>query len=132
MAPDSKPDLADCGFVVRGRYLSRMFFVKFVMKLIYLLSGFLQGFPANGGDLVNPSLASSNISQYRLQQTASLQAMQEWVEGARANAISMMRQLLHHGQSKDWLMGSMHQYMNPYESEVEFPLLFQHNVNIPS
>ena len=58
--------------------------------------------------------------------------MQEWIEGARANAIPMMRQLLHHGQSKDWLMGSMHQYMNPYESEEEFPLLFQHNVNIPS
>ena len=104
MAPDSKPDLADCGFVVRGRYLSRVFFVKFMMKLVYLFSGFVQGFPANGGDLVNPSLASSNIPEYRLQQTSSLQAMQEWVEGSRANAISMMLQLLHHGQPKDWFL----------------------------
>jgi len=58
--------------------------------------------------------------------------MQEWVEGPRTNAIPMMLQLVHHGQSKDWLMGRMHQHMNPNESEEEFPLLFQHNVNIPS
>jgi len=104
MAPDSKPDLMDCGVVVRGRYLSRVFFVKFMMKLVYLFSGFVQGFPANGGDLVNPSLTSSNIPEYRLQQATPLQAMQEWVEGSRANAIPMMLQLLHHGQSKDWFL----------------------------
>ena len=75
--------------------------MKFVMKFIYFFSGFVQGFPPNGGDLINPSLASSNISQYRLQQTASLQAMQKRVESSRTNAIPMMRQLVHHGQSKD-------------------------------
>ena len=41
--------------------------MKFVMKFIHLFSGFVQGFPANGGDLVNPSLTSSNIPEYRLQ-----------------------------------------------------------------
>ena len=56
--------------------------------------------------------------------------MQEWVEGSRTNAISMRLQLLHHGQSKDRLVGGMHQHMNPYESEEEFPLLFQHKINI--
>ena len=106
--------------------------MKLVMKLIYFFPGFVQGFPASSGDLVNPSLATTNIPEYRLQQAAPLQAMQEWVEGSRTDAISMMRQLLHHRQAKDWLMGCMHQYMNPYESEEEFPLLFQHNVNIPS
>lgn len=58
--------------------------------------------------------------------------MQKRIERSRTNAISMMLQLLHHGQSKDWLMGGMHKHMNPYEPEEEFPLLFQHKVNIPS
>jgi hypothetical protein len=48
--------------------------------------------------------------------------MQERVESSGANAITVMRQLLHHGQSKDGLVRSVHQHVNPYESEKEFPL----------
>lgn len=56
--------------------------------------------------------------------------MQERVEGSGANVVSMMRQLFHHGQSKDRLVRRVHQHVNPYQPEKQFPLLFQHNPNI--
>jgi hypothetical protein len=55
--------------------------------------------------------------------------MKERIESSWSNAIPMMRQFLHHGQPKDWLVGSVHKHMNPYEAEEEFALL-QHKINI--
>ncbi len=71
--------------------------MKFVMQFIDLCLGLVESLLANGRDLVDPSLASSNILEDRLQQAAALQAMKERVEGSGANAIPVMRQLLHHG-----------------------------------
>jgi len=78
--------------------------MKFVVQLVNLDSGLFQGLLANGGDLVDPSLAPSNCFEGRLQQAAALQTMQERVKSSGANAVSVMRQLLQHGQSKDWLV----------------------------
>lgn len=57
--------------------------------------------------------------------------MQEGVESSRADAVSVMRQLLHHGQSKDRLMAGVHKHVNSYEPEKQHSLLFQHKTNIP-
>jgi len=104
--------------------------MKFVVKFVDLRFCLDQSLLPDRRDLVNPSLASSDILENRLQQAAAFQAMQERVESSGANAISVMLKLLHHGQSKDWLVRSVHKHMNPYESEEEFPLLFQHKINI--
>jgi hypothetical protein len=42
--------------------------------------------------------------------------MQERVEGPRSDAITVMRQLLHHGQSKNGFMRRMDEDMNPYKT----------------
>jgi hypothetical protein len=41
-----------------------------------------------------------------------------------------MRQLLHHGQTEDWLLRRMHQHVNANQTEIEFALLLQHSMNI--
>jgi hypothetical protein len=105
--------------------------MKFPMQFIDLCLGLVESLFARSSDLVDPSLAPSNIPKDGLQQAAALQAMQERVERSRPDAIPVMRQLLHHGQSKDGLVGSVHKHVNPYESEKEFSLFLQHKVNIP-
>jgi hypothetical protein len=57
--------------------------------------------------------------------------MQERVESSRPNAIPVMRQLLHHREPKDGLVGRMYEYVNPDEAEKEFPLVIGHRSNIP-
>jgi len=104
--------------------------MKFVVKFVDLRFCLVQSLLPDRRNLVNPSLASSDILENRLQQPTAFQAMQERVESSGANAISVMFKLLHHGQTKDWLVGSMHKHVNPYKSEEEFPLLFQHRINI--
>ncbi len=49
--------------------------------------------------------------------------MQERIKSSRSGAIPMMGQLLHHGQPEDWLVRSVYQHVNSYESEKQFPLL---------
>jgi hypothetical protein len=57
--------------------------------------------------------------------------MQERVESTRTDAIPVMRQLFHHREPKDWLMGRMYEYMNPYKAEKEFSLMTGHRSTIP-
>ena len=42
-----------------------------------------------------------------------------------------MRQLFHHREAKDGLVGRMYEYMNPYKAEKEFSLMTGHRSNIP-
>ena len=49
--------------------------------------------------------------------------MQERVKRTRANTIPMMGQLFHHGQAKDRLVCGVHQHVDTYEPEKQFPLL---------
>jgi hypothetical protein len=108
-----------------------MLFMKFVVELINLRSGLVQSLLADRSDLVNPATVPSNILEDRLQQAAAFQAMKERVESTRTDAIPVMRQLFHHSESKDWLMGRMYENMNPYKAEKEFSLLTGHRSNIP-
>ena len=94
-----------------------MFFVKFVVQFIDLHSGLVQSLLASNGDLIDPATFPFNIFEDRLQETAAFQTMQKWVESSRPDAIPVMRQLLHHRQPKDGLVGRMHEHMNPYEAE---------------
>jgi hypothetical protein len=56
--------------------------------------------------------------------------MQERVERSRADTIPMMCQFLHHGQSEDWLLGSVYEHVNANESREQIPLMPLHKVNI--
>jgi len=43
----------------------------------------------------------------------------------------VVRQFFHHCQSEDRLVRGMNQNVDPNQPEKEFPLLFQHSMNIP-
>lgn len=57
--------------------------------------------------------------------------MEQWIERPRPDPVPVMRQFLHHRQSKNRLVRGMNQHVDPYQPEKEFPLLFQHSMNIP-
>jgi len=93
-----------------------MFLMKLFVQLVDFCSGLVQGFPTAGRDLVDPSPAPTYVLQNRLQEPTALQTMQERVKSPGSDPISVMRQLLHHGQPEDWLVSGMHQHMDADES----------------
>ena len=108
-----------------------MFFVQLMVQFVNFDPGPFQCFSATRGDLVNAPAAPPSALERRPQQAAPLEAMQEWVKSSGADAVAVMRQFLHHGQSKDRLMASVDKHVNPYESEKQLSLWFQHKTNIP-
>jgi hypothetical protein len=107
-----------------------MFFVKLVVQFIDLYSGPVQSLLAGTRNLVDPSTMPSNIFEDRLQEAAALQAMQEWVESSRSDAIAVVGQLLHHRNAEDRLLRRMYEHVNPYQTEKEFSLVTRHQPNI--
>jgi hypothetical protein len=49
--------------------------------------------------------------------------MEEWIQSSRSNPVTVMLQLLHHGQAKNRLMSGMNQHMDANESGKDFPLM---------
>jgi hypothetical protein len=105
--------------------------MELVVQFVNFHPGFVQSLPADRRNSVNPPLASAYIFEGGPQQAAALQTMQERVERSRANAVAVMRQLLHHGQSKDGLVSRVHQHVHADESGKELSLFLQHKINIP-
>jgi hypothetical protein len=108
-----------------------MLFMEFIMQLVNFSSGLVQSLFAHSCNFVDPATVPPNILEDGLQQTAAFQAVQEGVEGSGTDAIPVMRQLFHHRQPKNGLVGRMNEYMNPYEAEKEFPLVTGHRSTIP-
>ena len=117
-------------FRVAGQ-LAWMLFVKLLVQFVDLLGGFCQSPASGGGDLVDAPPSACDSAVRGLQQTAALQLMQERIEGSGANAVSVMRQFLHHGQTEDRLVSRMHQHVNADQAEVEIALTIGHNATIP-
>ena len=49
--------------------------------------------------------------------------MQKRVKSPGTDAVPMMGELIHHGQSEDWFMGCVHQHVNSDKAKEQFPLL---------
>ena len=81
--------------------------MKLVMKFIDLDSGPIQSLLPGSRDLVDPATVSSDIFEDRLQEAAAFQSMQKRVESARADAIPVMSQFLHHRRAEDRLLRRM-------------------------
>jgi hypothetical protein len=83
------------------------------MQFVNFYFGLLEAFPASRCDRINSPPTSANIFQLRPKKSAALQSVQERIEGPRTDAVPVMPQLLHHGQSEDRLVGSMNQDVYP-------------------
>lgn len=105
------------------RQLARRVFVEFVVQLVYFYPGVIEGTPARRRDRIDPSAAPIDILELRLQQTSALHAVQERVEGSRADTITVMVQFVHHGEAEDRLVKSVHEHMNPDEAGKQIALM---------
>jgi hypothetical protein len=101
------------------------------MQFVDLFTRHRQRILPGSGDSVDPSPPPACIFVLRLEQAAPFQPMQQRVQRSRPDPVTVMRQLLHHGQPKDRLMRGMHQHMNPNQAEKEIPLLSGHPFTIP-
>jgi len=107
-----------------------MLFVKLLVQLVDLLCRASQRLLPSARNRVHAPFAPHNGLHGRPQHPAPLQAMEQRIQRPRPNPIPVMRQLLHHRQPKNRLMRRVHQHVDPYQSEIEFPLLLQHSMNI--
>ena len=96
------------------------------MQLVDLFPCDGQRFFAGSGDPIDSPPTPAGALLLRLEQSASLQAMQQRIERAGTDAVAVVRQLLHHGQAEDRLVRGMHQHMDPNQAEKEVSLIFGH------
>ncbi len=96
--------------------LARMLFVQFMVQFIHFFFGLFESSFAGGCDLVEPSSAAFNAIEGRAQQARSFQPVQKRIERAGADAIAVMRELLHHGQSEDGLVHGVQQHVDADET----------------
>jgi hypothetical protein len=106
-----------------------MLFVEFVVEFIHFGPGLGERAPACRGDLIDAPFASADPIEVGLEQTGLLQSMEEGVKRSRADAIAVMLQLLHHGQTEDWVMRRMDQHVDPNEPVIKFALMIDHRID---
>lgn len=58
--------------------------------------------------------------------------MQERVECAGADSVTVMRELIHHGQPEDLLMRGVDKHVNSNEPVVELPVVIRHRIEYTS
>lgn len=101
------------------------------MQFIDLHSRLIQPFPALRCDPVDPAPATANIFKSGSKVPSTLQTVQQRIKRTRANAISVVLQLLDHGQSENGLLRRVYQHMDTYETDKEFSLMEGHHKRIP-
>ncbi len=106
--------------------LARMLFVQFVVQFVHFWSGFFERSFSGGCNPIEPSLAALNSIQGRAQKARSLQSVQKRIERAGTDAVAMVREFLHHGESEDGFVHGVHQHVDADEPVEEFALLICH------
>ena len=90
----------------------RVFFVEFMVEFVYLYSRLFQSLFAYSSYFVDSASASASVLQFRDEKSIALHAVQQWVERSWPNAIAMMFQLFHHGETKHRLMSCVNQHVD--------------------
>jgi hypothetical protein len=103
-----------------------MVFVELVVELVDFGCDLAEGFFAGRGDFVDAALAAGGAVEVRLEQAGTFHAMQEGIEGAGADAIAVVGELVHHGEAEDGLVRGVNQHMDANEAVIEFALVTRH------
>ena len=107
-----------------------MLLVEFVMEFIYLHFCACQGAFARCRDGVEALLPAGHCLDGRPQEAASLQAVEQRVEGSRADPVSVVFELIHHRQAKDGPVSGVDQHVNSDKAGKEIPLRAFHRSTI--
>jgi hypothetical protein len=103
-----------------------MLFVQFMVQFIHFLPGFFEGSFSGGCDLVESSPSAFDAIEGRAQQARSFQPVQKRIERAGADAVAVVREFLHHGESEDGLVHGVQQHVDANKTVEEFALLIYH------
>jgi len=103
-----------------------MLFVEFVVQFIHFLAGLFEGAFPGRRNFVDPSAAAFHMIERGAQQARFFQPVQERIKSSGANAVAVVREFLHHGESEDGLVHGMQQHVDADETVEEFALLIWH------
>lgn len=92
------------------------------MKLVDFSPRSGEGFSTAGGDGVDAAAAASDDLCGGLEEAGVFEAVEQRVQGAGTDAVSVVGELLHHREAEDRLVRGMQQDVDADESEIEFPL----------
>ncbi len=99
--------------------------MQLVVELVDLFFGPLQRFPAGCGDSIHAPAIARACLRY-LQQACALQPVQQRVQRPRSDAITMMRELLHHRQTKNRFLPRVAENMDANQAIKKFALVIVH------
>jgi hypothetical protein len=100
--------------------------VKLVVEFIHFFPCLLKSAPAHGSDAVETSSAAIDAIEAGAQKAGAFEAVKQRVQGAWADAITVMLQFLHHGQTKDGLVHRVQQHMDADQAIEKLPFLVSH------
>lgn len=102
--------------------------MQFVVQLVDFQACFVESLFAGSGDFVESPLGSSGGVGLRFQQAGFFQSVQQRVESARADAVTVVGEFLHHCQAENGLMRGVQKHVEADQPGVEFALkMFGHN-----
>lgn len=105
-----------------------MVLVKFAVQLIDLLRGFAESLFARNCNFVQPSPTPLHLAEGGLEQAGALQTVEQRVESAGADPITMMRKFFHHRHPEDGFVRGMDEHVNANEPVKELPALIRHRI----
>jgi len=94
------------------------------MEFVHLFPGLGQCFFAARGNLVDPAATSPRDNGAGLEEACRLQAVEQGIEGSRTDAVTVVRELLHHREAEDRFVRCVEQDVDPDEPGKEFLLFF--------
>ncbi len=106
-----------------------MLLVQLLMELIDLFASFFKSAAAAGRDAVKPAAAAMCCIQDRFQQTGLFKAVEQRIKGSGADAITVVRELLHHGEAEDGLLRGVEQHMDANQPGEEFTAAIVHRIH---
>ena len=106
--------------------------MQLAVQFVDFFVGLVEGLMAGGGDAVDAAAATGDDLFRGVQEAGGFQAVEERIEGSGADAVAVMGEFVHHGESKDGLVGRVDQHMNPDKAVEKLALRVRHRINIPS
>ena len=104
-----------------------MHFVQLVVQLVHFLFGSGERPAASRRDPIEAPAIPCGILR-RLEQPGALQSVQQRIESPRSDAVSVMRELLHHRQAEDRPLRRMHENVNANQSVKKLaPMVLHRN-----
>lgn len=103
-----------------------------MVQFIYLGFRIFESFLSGSSQLVYAAFAALNDLQPGPKKAGAFHSVQQWIEGTRTDAVSVVAKLLHQRKAEDVLVRRVHEDVDSNQTGKQFPLMLEHIMNIPS